>query len=213
MKHLPLLFAALLLTGCATRIVEQPITNQHGGADADAQMEFWHALYESKVTSYDDAFHGLLLFIDSENVPADYPAKVEALQSRGLLPAGFDRPANEAAQRGDVAVVVINLLKPKRGLLATVLPHSPRYASRELQYVGLFPQGSPWQSLTGGQFVSIIGRLEDYARTNPTDLPAKELPDGEVPAEGDVPKEGEVVPNAPAQPEAEEGEKPVAMRK
>ena len=200
MKHLPLLIVALLLVGCTTRTVQEPITQQHGGADPDAQMEFWHALYESKITSYDEAFHGLMLFIDSSNIPADYAGKVEALKSRGLLPADFDKPANEAAQRGDLAVVVINLVKPKRGLLATVMPHSPRYASRELQYSGLFPPGSPWQYFTGGQFVSIVGRLEDYTRTNPPDLPAKKLPDGEQPAED-------------AQPASQDAAKPVAMGK
>jgi len=205
MKHIPFLLIALLLTGCTTRTVSEPITVKYGGADADAQMEFWHALYESKLTSYDEAFHGLLLFIDANNVPTEYEAKVQALKSRGLLPDSFDRPAKAAAERGDLAVIVINLVKPKRGLFASVLPQSPRYATRELQYVGLYPPGSPWQSFTGGQFVSIVGRLEDYARTNPTDLPAKTLPDGEQPREEDA--------QPAAKPANDSDAKPVAMAK
>ena len=186
------LTAACALTGCSTMTVSEPLTQKYGGADAEAQMEFWHALYESKLTSNDEAFHGLLLFLDGKDDCADYPARVELLKSRALLAADFDRPANQAVQRGDLAVVVMSSLNVKGGMASKLFPHSGRYAMRELQYAGLFPPGSPWQSFTGGQFVSIIGRLEDYTRTNPTDQPAKKLPDGE-------------------EPQTPEAEKPVAL--
>lgn len=190
---------AFALSGCTTLTVPEPLTQKHGGGDPEAQMEFWHALYESKLTSNDEAFHGFLLFIDGKDESVDYAARVESLKSRGLLAADFAGEPNAAATRGDLAVIVANMIKVKGGMMSTFFPHSPRYAMRELQYSGLFPPGSPWQSFTGGQFVSIIGRLEDYTRANPTDLPAKQLPDGEEPKKED----------GPAQPDG--GEKPVAL--
>ncbi len=188
------LLLAIMLCGCTTLTVEEPLTVKHGGGDPDSQMEFWHALYESKLTSYDEAFHGLLMFMDGADDAAGYEARVASLKSRNLLPATFDRPSNEAAARGDLAVIVMNMLKVKRGVTATLFPHSGRYAMRELQYAGLFPPGSPWQSFTGGQFVSIIGRLEDYTRSNPTDMPAKQLPDGESPGKPDAVPDKDAVP-------------------
>lgn len=168
-----------LLTGCSSITVDQSLTATVGGADTDAQMEFWHQLYERKFTSNDDAFHGMLLFLDGTDASADYAARVATLKQRGLLPASFDAPANEAVTRGDLAVIIVKTLKIKGGLMQALLPDSPRYAMRELQYSGIYPSGSTWQRFTGGQFVSIIGRLEDYTRANPTDVPAKQL-DGEA---------------------------------
>ena len=96
------LFAAFALSGCTTLTVTEPLTQKHGGGDADAQMEFWHALYESKLTSNDEAFHGFLLFIDGKDESADYAARVQSLKSRGLLAADFAGESNAAATRGDL---------------------------------------------------------------------------------------------------------------
>ena len=41
---------------------------------------------------------------------------------------------------------------------------SPRYATRELRYIGLFPQSSPQQTFSGPELLGIIGRAEDYQR-------------------------------------------------
>ena len=46
------------------------MTANLSGSDADAQMEFWHTLASRNLTSNDEAFHGLLLFLDAED-PAE----------------------------------------------------------------------------------------------------------------------------------------------
>jgi hypothetical protein len=64
---------------------------------------------------------------------------------------------------------------------------NPRYATRELMYLDLYPPSSPQQTFSGTEFLGIIGRIEDYQRGNATDLPAAQLP-GEkaAAAPGDV---------------------------
>ena len=53
----------------------------------------------------------------------------------------------------------------------------PRYATRELQYEGLYPPSSPNQTFSGAEFVGVIGRIEDYQRSQPpAEQPAKVLP-------------------------------------
>jgi predicted small secreted protein len=167
-RTVPLLFiivATLTLAACATPpSAGEPVAVRHGGADADAQLEFWHALHDRRLTSNDDAFHGMLLFLDGKDEATDYAGRVATLKSRGMLPDDFDRPADEAVTRGTLAVIVTQGLKLKGGLALSLLPQSPRYATRELLFAGLFPQGSANQTLTGGQFVAIVGRLEDYQR-------------------------------------------------
>ena len=53
---------------------------------------------------------------------------------------------------------------------------NPRYATRELEFEGLYPASSPQQTFSGSEFVGIIGRVEDWQRGNQTDIPAAQLP-------------------------------------
>lgn len=161
--HVSLLLA-VALAGCQTARVERPLTLDHGGNDVGEQLEFWHALAERPVTSNDDAFHGLLLFLDGEDPAADYADRLSTLRSRGLLPGGFDAPADRAVDRGTLAVAIVKALKIDGGLVMRVFGPSPRYAVRELQFMELYPPSSPHQTFSGTEFVGIIGKLEDYQR-------------------------------------------------
>src|SRR3954451_13726299 len=96
----------LLVAGCNNAKVAEPLTGKLGGSDPDAQMEFWHTLASRNLTSNDEAFHGLLLYIDSTDPATDYAGRLKALKSRGLLDEGFDQPADQAIQRGTLATTL-----------------------------------------------------------------------------------------------------------
>ncbi|MGB7160845.1 MAG: hypothetical protein WBD40_22470, partial [Tepidisphaeraceae bacterium] len=169
---------ALFACGCqssSTRVPES-LTTKFGGSDLDAQMEFWHALAEKPLTSNDDAFHGLLLYLDNKDDAKDYAGRVANLRSRDMLPRGFDEPADYAVRRGTLAVAILKLTGIRGGLTLRVFGPSPRYSVRELMFVGLYPPSTPNQVLTGPEYVGIIGRVEDYQRGNPADVPAAVLP-------------------------------------
>ncbi|MGA2501962.1 MAG: hypothetical protein ABSH20_29830, partial [Tepidisphaeraceae bacterium] len=85
-------------------------------------------------------------------------------------------PADQAVTLGTVAVAVCRIVQLHGGLLHTVLPTSPRYAVRELEFVELYPPSSPQQTFSGSEFLGIIGRVEDYQRGNPANAPAAVLP-------------------------------------
>ena len=159
------MIAMLAITGCQTVTVRQPVAQSLGAGDEfDAQMEFWHRLGEQPVTCNDDAFHGLLLYLDGEDASADYAARVNSLRSRHLLPANFDRPANEAVTRGTLAVAIVRALKIKGGVLLALTNAHERYAVRELMYDNVYPPSTPNQTFSGAEFLGIMGRVEDYQR-------------------------------------------------
>ena len=160
------LVGAVTMAGCQAARVERPLTAQWAGNDADAQLEFWHRLAEEPVTSNDDAFHGLLLFFDGQDPAADYAGRVAALRERGLLPAGFDEPAERAVSRGTLAVALVRALNIRGGVLMTLTGRNPRYAVRELQYLGVYPPSSENQTFNGAEFLGVIGKAEDYERGN-----------------------------------------------
>lgn len=167
---------ALAVVGCSNAKVAEPLTGKLSGNDMDAQMEFWHTLASRPLTSNDEAFHGLLLFLEGADPASDYAGRVNALKSKGLLDAGFSQPADQAVSRGTLAVVLVRALKIKGGVMQHLTKDHPRYATRELMYMDLYPPSSPQQTFSGSEFLGIIGRIEDYQRGNPADYPAAVLP-------------------------------------
>ena len=152
--------------GCgAPPRVGEPLTQSLGGSDPEQQMDFWHGLTDRPLACNDEAFHALLLYLDGADPADSYDGRVAVLKDRGLIPAAFDRPGDEAVERGTVAVALLRSLAVERGWVTGLFGASPRYAVRELQYVNVFPPSSPQQLFTGNELVGIIGRAEDYRRS------------------------------------------------
>ncbi len=158
-----------------------------------AQIEFWHALNDQPLASNDDAFHGLLLYFDGKDEAPDYAARVQTLKARGWLARDFAEAGDRAVHRGTVAQALVTALKFKGGLTMRLLGSSPRYALRELQFRGMLPDTSPNQVFTGGEFVGVIGKVEDFRTGNPADVPAPFLPE-----EARLARGGAASPDAPA---------------
>ena len=153
--------ACFVVAGCQTAKVTEPVTATLGGRDPDQQIEFWHTLAERPVTCNDDAFHGLLLYIDGDDAAKDYGERVKTLQSRKLLSADFAEPAGRAVERGTLAVAIAKSLDLRGGWAMRVFGPTPRYATRELQYLDLYPPSTPNQTFSGTEFVGIMGKFED----------------------------------------------------
>jgi hypothetical protein len=165
--YFAIIVALFTSVGCQTAREAQPLPANLYGADVDAQMEFWHTLASRKLATNDEAFHGVLLYLDSKDPANSYAERVELLKSRRLLPAGFAGQADEAVTRGTLAVPIARALQIKGGLMMSLVGPTPRYATRELQYLGLYPLSSPNQIFSGAEFVGIIGKLDDFQHGNP----------------------------------------------
>jgi hypothetical protein len=166
------LFIAILCGGCQSVHVHESVIAKFPGSDTDSQLNFWHELAGRHLTSNDDAFHGLLLYLDSKDDSKDYAQRVETLKSRGMLPASFDEPADMAIKRGHLAVAVAKILEIRGGWVMHVFGPSPRYAVKELVYLDVFPPSSAQQTFSGSEYVGIIGKIEDYQRSTTADASA-----------------------------------------
>ena len=174
-------FGFPLLTGCHQAHVSEPMSKEMLSSDPDSQINFWHTLTDAPICSNDAAFHGLLLYFDSTDDCADYAARVQLLKSRGMLQAGFAEPADVAVRRGTLAVALCKALQIKGGVTMRVLGLNDRYAARELQFMGLFPPGSPQQTFSGNEYVGIIGRIEDFQRGDSSNKPASKMQEHDLP--------------------------------
>jgi hypothetical protein len=155
---------AFVAAGCQMARVKQPLTRELGGNDPNQQLEFWNRLAQQPVTSNDDAFHGLLMYLDGDDPAEDYAGRLRTLRSRKMLPTGFDQQPEEAIERGTLAVALLKALDIKGGLMLRVLGPTPRYAVRELVFMELYPPSSPQQTFSGAEFLGIMGKIEDYQR-------------------------------------------------
>jgi hypothetical protein len=169
----------LLICGCAAPRAGKPVARELSGSDPDAQLAFWHELPDEPLASNDQAFHAILLYADSQDDSADYAARVAAMKKRSMLPKNFNEPAESAVSRGTLAVAILQILHERGGATLHIFGPTPRYATRELMFLNVYPSCTPNQALSGNELVGIIGRVEDYQRGNPADYPASVLP-GEV---------------------------------
>ena len=152
------------VVGCQTARVAHPLTSDLAGNAPETQLEFWHTLATRPVTSNDEAFHGLLLYLDNHDESSDYSARVAMLKQRRMLPGSFSEPAERAVSRGTLAYAVARALELKGGWVMHVFGNSQRYAVRELEYLEVFPTSSPNQTFSGTEFVGVVGKMEDYQR-------------------------------------------------
>jgi len=196
LKTLVLVGASLFVFGCHGLPMANRLSPEIAGNDADVQMEFWHRLVDRKLTSNDEAFHGLLLFLDGEDPAEDYTARVTILKERNLLSEDFDEPADAAVRRGSLAVAIAHALRIRGGLTMRIFGPTPRYATRELQYLSIYPPSSPHQTFSGAEFLGIMGRVEDYERRFAFKTSASALPGEETSEEStdDQQGEGETTP-------------------
>jgi hypothetical protein len=157
------LFGSMLVAGgCQPAKVQDPLTRTFGGNADDQQLEFWHRLADRPVTSNDEAFHGLLIFTDGQDPATDYAGRVAALRKRGMLPADFNQPADQSVDRGTLAVALAKALKIRGGLTMSLFGPSPRYATKELEFLNLYPTSSPNQTFSGTEFLGIMAKAEEY---------------------------------------------------
>lgn len=161
---------AALMQGCQSAVVAHSVDQKFFANDTNSQLSFWHELANRRVTSNDDAFHGLLLYADSKDDSKNYDQRVSTLKSRGLLADSFSEPANSAITRGTLSVAIVKLLDIKGGWVMHVFGPTPRYAVKELVYRGIFPPSSPQQTFSGVEFVGIIGKIDDYQQPVTADM-------------------------------------------
>jgi hypothetical protein len=155
----------LLAVGCAAPRMGKPVAKEFAGSDPGAQISFWHALTDEHVASNDQAFHALLLYTDGKDDSASYADRVAALKAHKMLPGNFNESAELGVKRGTLAVAIMRLLRDPGGVTTRVFGPSRRYATRELMFLNVLPPSTPNQVTSGNELVGIIGRVEDFQRS------------------------------------------------
>jgi hypothetical protein len=166
-----LLALLLLLAGCTIQrtLLDDSAADTLG--TAEQELDFWDELATRRVVTNNDALHGLLLLEGAADVTEGYAGRLELAHQRGWLSAGAAPPANESATVGLVSTAVCDILDIEGGLLMRLVGGTPRYCTREVVYLGIVPDRTENQSLSGLEFVDLVRRA---AELKPEPAPALE---------------------------------------
>jgi RNA polymerase sigma factor (sigma-70 family) len=111
--------------------------------------------------------------------------------------------------RGVLARAVAVHCKIVGGVMMQLLGPVPRYATRELQYLGMMGSGSEQQAVSGREYMGVLAKAQDYllaGESQPQEAPAKEdekaapAPTTESPAAKSAPPVPRPRPGAPPPP-------------
>jgi hypothetical protein len=171
-ERLLVLLLLVAAVGCQSPRAGRALPKELSGSEPDAQFNYWEQMPAQPVTSNDEAFHGLLLYVDGKDDSADYAQRVATLKERRWLAKRFDEPAEAGVRRGVLAVALMRILDERGGLTTRLIGPVPRYATREMMFLDVYPPSTPNQVLSGREFVGIMGRVEDYQRGKGDEVPA-----------------------------------------
>lgn len=153
---------AISIAGCSRSLMEAPVQTSYDRASVTDSVDFWHQLPSRAAVTNGEAMHALLLFADSRDPHETYDERIADLLSRGWLAEGFDEPADLAMQRGTLAKGLAGAMDIGGGVMMRLTDRSPRYSTRELLFLGIFPPGTSQQVLNGYQFIGVISKAQDY---------------------------------------------------
>ena len=137
---------------------ELPEAEGQVGSDA----EFLYELSEKESCSSDDAYRGMLYFIDKSDTSNNFQERTARLVMHGVVDKDWKHNPSEAMCKGKVAYMFARALGIRGGVLYNISNANQRYALRELIYKGIIKSGSQSSQVSGAAFVGIMGRADDY---------------------------------------------------
>jgi hypothetical protein len=127
----------------------------HGQTAADMDE-----LLDSREITWAQACRFVLPAAGALEENASAPAAYAAARGNGWLPKGAS--AESPVNMGGLSFLIVQAFSIKGSVLYTVFP-GPRYAYRQLDYLGLLPGlRDPALRISGERFVQILGRVLDY---------------------------------------------------
>lgn len=154
-----LLFASAVFVGCARTVLDKSAVDDWPGSDTE--LEYLQALETQRVVTNHDALHSLLQLADGVDSHKTYEQRLANARQRGWITPDATPKANESASLGMMSVAACDILSIKGGLTMRIFGLSPRYCTRELIFLDILPPRSEHQSISGLEFIDLLGRIED----------------------------------------------------
>lgn len=155
-------FSLLALVGCrqpSAAITTQPVIPQSSNAEL---VEY---ISDQPYVSAEAAGRTVFVLATGNVFDGDYGTLQTAMRSNGLLPRGWRHGPGDYLTRDEASFLIAKAIHLRSGLNWR-LTGLGRYAHRELIYRGIAHPGSGLKLLSGGEFLGMLERANEYLDTH-----------------------------------------------
>jgi hypothetical protein len=149
--------AFLLLSGCHAA---SPRTAQPA-VPTETNAELVEYISDLPYVTAESAYRAVYILAKGAVFEGDYDALTTAMESDGLIGRGWNRDADTFIDRAAVGHLVARACHIRTGLNWR-LTGLGRYAYRELIYLGIAHPGGEYGLISGGEFLGLLARAEEY---------------------------------------------------
>lgn len=151
---------ALALAGCQLlepRTTSQPAVPREGNAALIAYIS------DQPLVTAEAAYRATYLLAKGASFAGDFEALADALRSDGLISKGWQYAADQFVDKAAIGFMICRACKIQTGVNWN-LTGLGRYAWRELLFHRIAEGGSEYGLMSGGEFVGLLLRADDYLR-------------------------------------------------
>jgi hypothetical protein len=145
-----------LLAGCQAPHMAPTAPVPHSGT-----AELVLLIGDQPFVTAEPAYRAIYALANGEAFAGEFAELTEKLRAAGLIGKDWNYAADRCLDRGTVAFMVCRACKIESGVNWR-LTGLGRYAWRELQFKRLVGAGSEYPLMSGGEFVGLLSRAEDY---------------------------------------------------
>ncbi len=150
--------SALMLSGCRAA---QPHATTQPAVPTDTNAELVEYISDVPYLAAEPAYRAVYILAKGEIFEGDYEALAAAMKTDGLIGRGWKYEANAFIDRAAVGHLVARACDVRTGL-NWCLTGLGRYAYRELIYLGIAHPGGELRLISGGEFLGLMARAEEY---------------------------------------------------
>ncbi|MBI1849392.1 MAG: hypothetical protein HYR85_03505 [Planctomycetes bacterium] len=161
--------------GCARTLVQHSSADAHTRLDATSELDFWDELAQAPAVSNRDALHAIALEYKLLGTGAEpnFESELRLARERNWVSGSDELVSSETASVGWIARAVCLESGIDGGLTMRLVGPVPRYAVRELAYLGFIPQTSEWQPISGLRLIALLSKAERRAAPESTTEPTE----------------------------------------
>ena len=137
-----------------------------GEGEVTSDAKFFYELTNKQYCTTDEASRGVLYFVDGTDTSANFQERAARVQMHGLVKKNWENNPQAPITKGKTAYMFARALELTGGVMYNVTNASVRYALRELIYKDIIKGGSEGDTVSGAEYVGILGRADDYRQSH-----------------------------------------------
>ncbi len=148
----------VVLPGCHTT---NPHATTQPAMPRDGNAELILYISDQPYVTAEPAYRAVSVLAHGAAFDGDFEELAAALREAGLIGGGWRYAPDQCLDRAAIGFMICRACEIRTGL-NWLLTSLGRYAWRELQYKAIAGPGSEFGLLSGGEFVGLLSRAEDY---------------------------------------------------